>query len=671
MIPTASLPMDATEVKAWWSRIELARARRKRESDKWKKLLQGYLPPTSDRADDINSNIHFRNVETKKANLFFQLPELQLEPLPPLQALIDPATQQPIDPYKAVAAKRELLNKLLGRDHANVLRTIDALLFDILAVSGVGASMIAYHCDYATVEDHQPGPAAPNVGDILGINPIQTQVTQPVPVSVHEAWLWEPFSAAALLIPHDWMSTLYDAAPWLGREFCYPLKRAIREFGLPADFRANTSTNDLTLSADDKVPGKGSAEFVKGVLIWLHASEFDETEPNSQVFRELVLIEGQDDVTRYRPSPYQDKDEYGRLTTESMIGNPIHPLVVRDCSDSAWIQSDSAFTDPLVRQENTWAAQDIQRRDANIPRFLYDEAIKEAIDKLRDLTTGQGAGVDGQKLLQGMDKLIAMLPHLEQSQSDVEGRAQLRRAIDETLAVSSNQAGALNSTVRSATEVAAVQQNISVRLRKERARVMEWFLSGLRKFDAVVTQYGDLDTLTPLVGQANAQTLLLWKSVNGRNAFDAKTDSQLSADAAEDRKSFLDFQNFNAKNPFVDQLQLSRIGAAKHGYDASTLIRQPQPPPPPAPDPKISISFTAADLDVPEARMLLGLPQNVSPEAAMHAANLRAQAAKSPKHGGTADTVDPLSKHHGELTGGMPGRVPDGAPPQQVSGMVQ
>lgn len=665
MIDQAPLTMKPEDVRQWWSRIELARKRRKQEADIWQKLLKNYLP-----GDDgsINSNIHFRNVETKKAQLFFQLPEVQITALPLAADAIDPQTGQPVDPMAVAAAKRELLNKLLGRDYANVLRTIDAALFDVLATSGIAATQIYYRCDLQPTPQMVPGPDQPNVGSVLGLDAVPTQVPQVVDVPVYEEWCWERFSANALLIPHDWTSTEYDKAPWLGREFCLPLPTAIREFKLPADFQPNASRNDLVIDPDAKRT-EGVAELVKGVVVWLRAAEFDPTVVHSQRYRELVLIEGADKETRYRDSPYQSLDSRGQLTPDSMIGNPIHPLVLRDLSDRAWVPSDSAFTDPLVKQENTWAQQDLERRDSNIPRFVYAESLKEAIDKLKDAQTGQGAGIPDDRLAMGIDKLIAPLPHLEQSQSDVEGRAHIRRAIDETLAVSANQAGTVNNTVRSATEVATVQRNASVRLQKEQARVLEWFLTGIsKKFDPLVMRYGDPDTLAPIIGMQAASLVLAWKALAGRNAFEVKADSQLSADAAEERKTFLDYQNFNAKNPYIDQLELSRIGATKHGYDASKLVKPPPPPPEPKPEPpKISLALTDASLAIPEVRMLLthlGIPLDPVPSPEAMAAHLASQ--KPPEHGGSADKVDPISKHSSEITGQMPGRVPQGAPRASV-----
>lgn len=666
--------MPASDVALWWTRITLARERRKREADRGKKLLEAYLPPASMDADAINSNVHFRNVESKKAKLFFQLPDLQLTALPLVEGAVDPQTQQPVDPSATVAAKRELLNKLLGRDYADVKKlAIDPALTDVLLTIGIGPTKICYESySQPTPMPVQTG-EVPQQGSVLGLQTVPQMDMQMVPVPVHECWRWYRFSTSKYLIAHDWHSSDYDRAPWQGMEFVEPLNAQSRKaYGLPDDFVANATRDDLVLEVGGRDPGEGSASLIKGVELWIQASAYDDTVANPQRYRQLILIEGMKEAPAvYRDSPYQTVGPDGRLSVDSLIGNPIHPLTIRDEPDSAWPKSDSAFTDPLVKQKNTWRAQTIKGRDANLQRFLHSDRITTAIDKLKDADTGQGVAVEDELMARGIDKLIAPIPHLDRAESDIRGEMGIDQDLQETLGLGANQAGAMNPGRRSATEVATVRQSVSERLQGERARVIEWYLSGVRKFDALVQRYGDADNLTPIIGQKNTALILAWKSVNGRNAFDAKPDSQLAVDAADDRKNALDYQNFNAKNPMVDQLELSRIVASKFGFDPSRLVRQPPPPPPPAPPPpKISATFTAADLHVPEVRMLLGLPATPSPEAVQHAAQLAAAAIK-PEHGGAADQVDKLSKHHGEITGQMNGAVPMGAPKSQIAVGVQ
>lgn len=668
-----ALTLTRDQVGEWWRRIELARARRKRESDKWNALLKAYLPPESNAADDINSNIHFRNVELKRAELWAQLPELMLTPLEPLLGIVDP-TGQALDASTVVAVKRAVLNKLLGRDGANVKRTIDESLFAIFSSTGVGATKICYEVDTQDVEQPMPGPEQAMPGAVLNLQPVTSQTMQAVPVPVYERFRWYHFSEAKLLIPHDYHSTDFDESPWLGMEFVMPLAKGIKKYKLDPEFVANTSRDDLILEAGQhKDADAGSKSLLKGVEIWLKASNFDETVAHSQLYYVLTLIEGVPDrAAEYRPSPYQTIGPDHRLTADSMIGNPIHPITLRYLSDSAYIPADAAFTDPLVKQINTWRAQSIKGRDANIPRFFHPVSISAAVDKLKMADVGQGVAVPDEEFQKFKQELILAIPKLERAESDIQGESTIRRDNDETLGIGSNQAGAVTNTVRSATESAIVQQNVGVRLKAEQTQLMEAFLMGVRKFDALVQRYADQTEYVEIVGQDGAKKLAAWNqhTVSGRYAYDAEPDTQLTMDRQARIKNVLDFVNFMAKSQYMNQAEIARVVTLLFGFDPSRMIIQPQPPPPEKPKITMSFAFTAPDLSVPEVRQLLqeesGLQLGpVSPELQQAAAQA---ALKNAPHGGAADHVDQISKHTSDLTGKMDGRAPANTP--QAAGVM-
>jgi hypothetical protein len=387
----------------------------------------------------------------------------------------------------------------------------------------------------------------------------------------------------------------------------------------------------------------------------------------------LTLAEGLTDrPAEYRPSPYQTIGPDHRLTADSMIGNPIHLITLRYLSDSAYVPADAAFTDPLVKQINTWRAQSIKGRDANIPRFFHATSITEAVDKLKMADVGQGVAVDDDLLKQFGDKLIVPIPKLERAESDVQGEATIRRDNDETLGIGSNQAGSITNTVRSATESAIVQQNVGVRLKSEQTQLLEAFLVGVRKFDALVQRYADQTQYVEIVGQDGAKTLAAWNQhvISGRYAYDAKPDSQLTMDPAARIKHVLDYVNFMAKSAYVNQAEMARTVTLEFGFDPARMITQPAPPPPEKPKLALSLALKAADLAVPEVRQLMQIEGiqlgPISPELQQAAAQ---EAMKNVPHGGAADHVEPISQHSADTTGQMPGRVPQGAPMQHVGGI--
>lgn len=667
--PAAPLQISAKEVKDWWSRIELDRAARKRNSDNWRELYQQYLPRKDGGKLVINSNIHFRNVSLKSAQLWAQLPNLILHPLGPMAGILDPQTGQPYAPDDVVAVKRAVLMKLLGRDHANVDQTVRAAMFDVLQTSGIGPTKICYESDIKESMQQVPGPPVAAPGSVLGLSQVPGQSTQQmVPVVVSERVRWYHFSPDKLLIPHDFSSSLWDEAPYLGMEFIEPLTDKNRKkFNLPPDFKSNVTRDELLLTRDinSDIKQNGTAKLFKGVEIWLYASRFDPNQPNSRVFYRLVLVDGmKDKAATYQFSPYQQLDERGILLPTSMIGNAIHPLSLRVASDTAYVPSDASFTDPLVRIENTMMAQDMKVRDANIPRFFHSSSITAAVDKLKDMDAGQGAAVPHDVMMQGVDKLIAEIPHMNPAPSDEAMRVNVRQANDQTLGISPNQAGSVTNTVRSATESAIVQQNINVRMKDEQNQLMEWLLSGVRKFDSLIQQFWDANDYVQIVGQDGTMKLMAYTAAHlqGPYGFDAYPDSQLTNDNASEIQRFETYVNFLAKSGWLNMGGVSRKWTNLLGYDAAEMISQPQPPPPPPPDkPKVSIAIKATDLMIPEVLMLLkeeGIDLTMVPPSPQLIAAHAQEMAKNQPHGGAADKAEKVDKHSADQSGNQDGQPP-------------
>lgn len=685
------LTMAPDEVRRWWARIDADRQARKTVIDRAKRLLLAYLPPTNSQysttgVDDLKSNIHFRNTELKAAEVWGQFPDLILSPLLPLrgipqldptgQPVVNPQTGQPAmaSPYDLVAVKRALLNKLLDRDHANADLMVQESLFTIFQTVGVAATKICYESDVTTVPETPPTEVP---GAILGLS----QPPAPQPVVVNERWRWYAFSAAKLGLPSDFLSTDYDEAPYLFMEFSEPDTPGARQrYQLPPDFVATGTRDKNTLNQDSDPKSAPNAKFIEGVEVFLHAADFDPAEPNRDVFYRLVLIDG----LKTRPAvyefcPYQSKDAQGRLTFDSMRGNPIHPITLRVASDKSWIPPDAAFTDPLVQQEDTWARQDVQIRNANVPRFIHAASITEAIDKMKDAGTGQGVAVADEFMARGKDKLISDLPHLDRAQSDIEGRQQIQRMIAETLGIGSNQSGSVTPTKRSATENAIVQQNVSQRMQKERAKLLADVLRGVRKFDALVMRYMTAPGYVEILGQDGARRLQPFTNAHlqGSYAYSAKVDSQLSLEASSVRKEFTDFVNFFAKSGFLNMRNTVREGAVLWGLDPAEMVQDPPPPTPPPEKPSISFAFKGPDLAIPEVRAILAandpklaavFSAPASPQAQLAAAAEEAKSAttSTPPHAGAAPKADLVDKHVAVETGkqtGPPPLIPQARPP--------
>jgi len=670
-MPDENLPLSAEDVRAWWNRIEQDRRRRKDAmTENARLLLKQYLPRKDGGDPWINSNIHFRNTALKTAEMWAQFPELILSPLAPMSEIIDPQTGQQLSPYDVIAVKRAVLMKLVGRDYANVDLTIREALFDIFQTSGIGFTKICYEADVTQAPPPENAPGA-----ILGL----ATPPPPQPVVMNERVRWYRFSFEKGIIPRDFTSTRWDEAPYLGMEFVEPLTpQSLQKYGLPPDFQSNVTRDEMLASPDrdDRMPS--TTKLLKGVEIWLYACYFDPTVANSQIMRRLVLIEGlKDKAAVYTPSPYQKVDQVGKLTPDSMVGNPIHPICLRVASDTAYVPPDAAFTDPLVRIQNTMMAQDLALRDSNLPRFFHALSVSGAIDKLKNLATGQGVAVPDETMMRGVERLIAPLPKLERAQSDELMRHNVDRMQDMTLGISPNQAGGTTATTRSATESAIIQQNVSVRLKAEQSILLSRVLEGVVKFDALIQQYWDAADYIEIVGRDGARKLMAYSAahLSVRCAFDAQPDSQLTIDNASKMKHFEEFVNFLAKSGWLNLGAVGQEWANLMGYGGKGFLQQPQPPPPPEPPPVgVNVALKAEDLVYPEVKILLkarGVDITMLPPSPELVTRAAAEAAKHAAPDGAMPEADKLSKHKGEETGQQGGAPPMAPAPQQPAAMPQ
>jgi hypothetical protein len=171
--------------------------------------------------------------------------------------------------------------------------------------------------------------------------------------------------------------------------------------------------------------------------------------------------------------------------------------------------------------------------------------------------------------------------------------------IARTHAMDANQAGVQNDTARTATELQLIQSNSTVRLDKERNKVLQWYVKGVTKFSTLVQRYVTEAQAAEIVGRERArvwaQTMPL---VPAALAFDAAPDSALRVDATQRRKIALEKYQYFRNDPEVSagELLKNEVFPAM-GMDTRSLAK-PVPPPPTQPEPpKASISIKGDDLN--------------------------------------------------------------------------
>jgi hypothetical protein len=701
--------MSDDDLAEWWKRIERAQARVKGREEKWDILLKEYLPivSKSGEAETVKVQAHFRNVHTKMGQLFYRSPDLILTPddpgpannllqnpqqptmpgqpmpgQPPMPgAPPPPPPGPPLTMEDIISIKQAVLNKTLGRDGIKTIRLMDELLFDVLGWSGIGCSKLGYRCVTKPVPAASSPGAPPNpVGaSATGVDqgpaaapppafpgaapPIQAQ---PVPVPIFEEWYWRRFSPKKALWNDDLRSTRFDEdATWLGMEFFMSPGKAMKAFNLTADEAAKAAEDDrVHVYEEDKHGGSPAPGLVHGYELWPKASVFTD-EPHPQAIRQLVLIEGiRDRPIVWRLSPDQEFDPTtGKLTEDSLIGFPIRILTIRDLADSAFPESDSAFTNSEVKQLSTWRRQSVKLRDAQIGKYLYDTGQLDDDDlaRIQAGDVGDWIGLKAGALAQGADKVVSAMQQIHATNDDYRGYQGIETDMNETLGISANQAGSPTPTVRTATEVSDVQTNASARSEKERSRVVDFYLDGARMIDQLLMRYADNTQYVHIAGDDGARRLQAWNGqmISGKFLYEISPDSQMAVDTEADFQLLLNFYNLSAQDPMVNRQYLVRRLARMRGLDPAKVILPPQPPAPPKPvPPSISFAFKGEDLLNPTVLAILRsaevLPPEPGPAGETPPPPPPATQMGQPPHGGTNPHGATLSQHLDSNSGKMP-----------------
>lgn len=651
-----SVRPDPSGPSFWKEEIDRAQRVAEKFYPKWQEHLDYYAGASKDATDAassnsewVNVNVDFYETEQKRHQLFYETPDLQMKAEWPGGA----STGQ---------AHRALLNELLGPDYAHVLRAIHKAINDCLVPSGFGATKICYQ---PTVVD-VPAPEQP--GNVLNLQ-------QGVQVPIHEQWKWDRFSPKKLLIPADFHDSDYDAAPWLGMRFRMPLSVAKREFNLPATFEGTNTRDEKVLNEGGEANEPSGLNYVDGVEIWYYAAVCDEDVIHPLVMRRHILIEGIDAFCeKDRNSPYQSLDAQGRLTADSMIGSPIHPLTLRDLPDSAYPPSDAAMRRSLVREKCKFRTQQMQERDANRSKILIDaEAFTpDVIAKIENGSVGSMILVEPGKLAAGVGAIMAEVVKATSHRQTYEAEAAITEDIQKTSGIDSTGAGVTDDQNESATKTAEVARARNVRIDGERRRVLQWYLSGVAKFSALVCRYMTPDLVTKFIGPEAAQVWNAWpkQQVDFRMAFTAKPDSQIRLDTAAERRSLLQLYQMTVNDPHSVRVELLKRLYELNGLDPQKTVSDQLPEQ--KPDPSVSLAVKGEDLYNPMMRELLAqcglvISQPTIDEAASQlfkqvAIGVRdasgkaiAPTSKPQGHGGPAEQARPLSKQQGDLTGNRPG----------------
>ena len=632
----------------------------------WQKNLDHYV--AKDKADGtiINVNVDFYETEQKNGQLFFDSPELQFAPGAGFDATAS-----------GVIAFRKLVNVLLGGDYIDALETVLISLKRCQQTSGNGATIIGYQPTIQQV----PSEGIRQPGAVL-------ELSQPVPVPVHEAWFWDAIPDKKFLRPADFHATEFDKAPWLGMRFRLPLKAAKLICNLPPNFTGTQTKDEHVLEVGSTAPEAGTMAYVDGTIVWYKAYLFDDDEIHPEIYRRHILIDGLEtfadkDDPAWR-SPYQTKLPNGRLRADSMSGNPIHVFTLRSVPDSAYVPSDAQMRRALVSELNLFREQMLRERDVNSPKFAYNATTfpPDAIAKIEQAMTGSLIPLPAESF-QG-DKVVgfALLAQGSSPRQTYLANDYIERDIAKTSGMDSAGVGVDDGHDETATKTTEIAKARNVRLDAERKRILRQYLKGVDKVAALALRFcSDPQRVAELIGPESAMAYLQWRALvleqgDVRPKFTAKPDSQIKLDAAKERKFWLDAYNFMAKDPLMNRAALLRKVITLCGEDPSQYIAQE--PPESKPEPSLGYSFKGEDLNPMAAQFPIVLEVlaqcgvEISPQTIQEAqdgalnqllmqqmmptdASAKPGQKKPAEHGGVADKMGPLSKHSAEQTGNRAG----------------
>jgi hypothetical protein len=669
-------PIKSKGASFWKGQIDRALAARRDLEPGWEANDRAYAPRTAGDlhkySETINTNRDFTLVERKKADLFYQRPDVTLQPSPLLDGPItgpdgmpvmgppDATGQaQPIPASVALQAHQEIINALLGPEEIDATRMAHQTLFDVLDLSGVGFTKMGY--ESVTVD--VPAPEDP----MAALDPMAPP--QMVPVPVYEHCFWHHHSPKQALVPSDFRSTEWDRAPWLGYQFTLPLTEGNRrKYKLSPNFTGGKPDKQQYF---DRGGADASGENVfTGVELWYRSCLYREDRPHPEHLTHLVIVDGEDAPVIEEDSPDQTLDDRGGLTPDSLIGFPIHPLNMRTRTDTAWPPADATLTRPLVNELNISREQNLQFRDAMTLKWYYntDTLPADALTKIVRSPIGGMIGVPSDAFVG--EGFLKELPQGTMPRENFSIADYIDNDISRSWAMDASQQG-VQGGGQTATAEQIQQANANARLDFERGIVLQWYCKGVTKYSTLVQRYLPVERAAKIVGPQRAQVWDVWrKTVSSALAFTAMPDSALRVDQAIDRKQAQDFYSFVANDPFVakGRKKLLEKLFRKFHIDPDGIVSDPDPAKPEPP--KLALSFKGEDLVAPQApivvEILAQLGIKISPEAVTQSQGLLLQAEQlaatqaaeqeaNTAHGGKVAQQESLSKHHADQTGGMQG----------------
>lgn len=691
--PVLPLPAEGHGSLSYWtSQIKDSEEKRNRYKDlEWDKNIQSYLGKsltTVPEQDTVTVPKDFANVERKKAELFFQNPDVNLTPK-------FPGLEDAVSTFQAV------LNHYLGPERVDAGAMMTEVTFDA-CMTGLMVSKIGYENVQDGETEIQTGtrelPAEPIPGSVLGLTapaPQTEPIMEPAPNIIHERYFWERVSPAKLLLPVTFQGFVYDRAPWIGFEFEDEWDVLKRRYDLPDDLEPGSGRGDqpsVLKSEREDAQVSQATKRVKAQEIWYRAALYDPDVKHPDLLRYLVLIDGLDEPVRHEDSPYQRLTPEGKI--QGMRGFPVHVGALRYVSDTAYPAAETTIGRPQVQELSKSRTQMLLQRDRNVPmRFVDVTRIggEPGLDKLRRNVWQSYVPIMGLDVNQPP---VMELARSSYPPEDFQFNTIISRDLDEVWAFGPNQRGLETAERKTATEIRNIQSNVSARLDLERRHAIRYYVQGAEKLGALIQLFADETDYVEVVGQDGGRRLQAWNkdAVAGEFVYDARPDSAVRVDAAQEFSDVIEMYNLTGKDPHANRVELLTRMARLRNIDVTRFVVPELPESKPEP-PKISFAIKGELLDTrnPNFPILQAILEQAGykiPPEAIQAANAHAQAQGQilnelaatsgvaaalpggtgsgptgrPQHPGAMPQMDRLSKHQSDRSGELSGPRTDGRP---------
>ncbi len=658
------LPMSDKEIAKWKDRIKKARERQKKIHPWWEESRKDYVPSFSEDPKQYHTRLrtmrNYKNVHRKAAELVYQRPEMTIEPSP----LLDSPEHGPM-----VSTHADIVNAKIGRNGIDIKRVAHAAACDWL-IYGSGGTKLGYHAYVIPFEQPMLDPVTGQpVVDESGAPKTQT-VPVPIPGASH--CFMEHISPKAWLKPADWRSTDFDKAPWLAWQFRLSKVEAKRRWGsrVPEEITGPALDYDA-LHFDDGLGRDEMQDAVTGVEIWLLSHLERPDRPHPQHMSVLVFLDGVNAPVEYRDSPFQDLDERGALSPNSLIGNPIHPFLCRMMTDSADVQSDVAISLPMTHELDTHREQGSRQREITTLKWFYnaEKLPPDALDKALSAAMGGAIGLPDE-VFNNPNGVFKALPDVRIPPDNYQQATLIDNDLSQMIGIDAGASGSTSAGSQTATETNYVAANVSARLGWEQGMFTDCLIASVTKYATLLARFLTVEEAAQIVGKERAEAWKQWVSqLPVRLAFSMVPDSSLRTDTPLDRKQWMDLYTYLSREPLMNRgYFLQRLLMKWHVDPTRGLLAEPPSDQPKMEPPKLS--FNGDDLGAPQSPIVVdilkhyGIP--VTPQAIaltgrlIEAAKLAeardaaaAQTQGQPEHGGKAPQAESLDKHQSQETGAM------------------